>query len=174
MKKTATHRFPVAALLTALLLSAGAGCVSERTEPKTQTARTGGTGPVGEIHLFGFSKALRGSHGLEGVGIQVFASKLGVAHGVPILRGRLEVLMFDRSDSSLNPRIEKPFKVWGFDPAQLNTFRTTTVIGDGYPLELRWNQDRPKSKAITLVARYSSPGKEEVYSTPITISLLAR
>ncbi|MGO8698285.1 MAG: hypothetical protein ACLQVY_11275 [Limisphaerales bacterium] len=136
--------------------------------------RTGGTGPVGEIHLFGFSKALRGPRGIEGLGIQVFASKLGVARGIPILRGRLEVLMFDRVDSSLNPRVEKPFKVWGYDAPQLEAFRITTVIGDGYPLEVRWNQDRPKSKAITLVARYSSPGKEEVYSAPITISLLAR
>ncbi len=82
--------------------------------------------------------------------------------------------MFDRVDSSLNPRVEKPFKVWGYDAPQLEAFRITTVIGDGYPLEVRWNQDRPKSKAITLVARYSSPGKEEVYSAPITISLLAR
>jgi hypothetical protein len=136
--------------------------------------RTGGTGQVGEIHLFGFSKALRGPHGIEGVGIQVFASELDVAHGIPILRGRLEILMFGRSDDSLNPRTEKPLKVWSFDPKQLDAFRTTTVIGEGYPLELKWNEDRPKSKAITLVARYSSPGKEEVFSAPITIPLLVR
>ena len=165
MNKTAAHTFPLAALLPVLLLWAAVSC---------DTVRTGGSGQVGEIHLFGFSKALRGPRGIDGVGIQVFASEPGVAHGIPILRGRLEILLFDRGDSGLNPRIEKPLKVWGFDATQLEAFRTTTVIGEGYPLELRWNEDRPKSKAVTLLARYSSPGKEEIYSTPITIPLLAR
>ena len=173
MSRTAVEKFCLTGFWAALLLWAATGCVSERTEPAARPVRTGGAGPVGEIHLFGFSKALRGPMGLEGVSVQVFASPPGVAHGIPIHRGKLEILMFDHSEN-LNPRLEKPLRVWSFDPAQLDELHATTVIGDGYQLELRWNKDRPKSKAITLVARYSGSGKEEVYSTPITIPLLVR
>lgn len=129
--------------------------------------------PVGEIHLFGLPTALTvaGSSVAGGVGVRVYASETGGSRGIPIHHGRLEVLMFDQSAAGLNPQTEKPLKVWSFQASDLAPFQSATMMGTGYQLELMWDQDRPKGKVFTVVARYRGSGKTDIYSTPTAIAV---
>ncbi len=62
--------------------------------------------PIGEIHLFGLPTALAipGSTLPGGIGVRIYASEAGGAHGLPIKQGRLEVLVFDQAAVGLNPQ----------------------------------------------------------------------
>ncbi len=129
---------------------------------------------IGEIHLFGLPTALTapGSSLPGGVGVRIYASQVGGSQGLPIVKGRLEVLMFNQSATGLNAQTQKPFKVWSLEPTELAAFRVATKIGTCYQLELTWNQDdRPKGKVLTVVARYQSSDNSEIYSNPTTIAL---
>ena len=159
MKKAAAHGFLLVALLPALLLWAAVGCGGAKGAKGSKGAN-GRNGPSrGNSPLrLQQSTARSPRHRRRWhSGLRQQAWRRSWHPHSPRAAGGLDVRP---GDSSLNPRVEKPFKVWGYDAPQLEAFRITTVIGDGYPLELRWNEDRPKSKAITLVARYSSRGKK--------------
>jgi hypothetical protein len=133
----------------------------------------GSSHSVGEIHLFGLPTALTvaGSSVAGGVGVRIYASETGGSRGIPIRRGRLEVLMFDQSAAGLNPQTEKPLKVWSFEAVDLAPFLSATMMGTGYQLELMWDQARPKGKVFTVVARYRGSAKTDIYSTPAAIAV---
>ena len=153
--------------LPALVLALLPGCA----------AFSGGSShPIGEIHLFGLPTALTipGSALPAGVGVRIYASETGGSRGLPVRKGRLEVLLYDQSAERLIPQTQKPLKVWGFQAADLASFRSVTMMGTCYQLELRWDQDRPKGKVFTVVARYRGSDNSEVYSTPATIALTSQ
>jgi hypothetical protein len=129
--------------------------------------------PIGEIHLFGLPTALTlpGSSLPAGVGVRIYASETNGSRGLPVQDGRLDVLLFDQSAVGLNPQTQKPLKVWSFQAADLAVFRSATMVGMCYQLELRWGPDRPKGKVATVVARYSGSDKSEIYSTATSIAL---
>lgn len=131
------------------------------------------SGPIGELHLFGLPTALTvaGSSVAGGAGIKLYASQVGGSKGLPIRRGRLEVLMFDRSAAGLDPQTEKPLKIWTFGSQDLAPFESSTMVGTGYQLELKWDQDRPKGRVFTVVARYRDAGKPDIYSSPAAIAM---
>jgi hypothetical protein len=151
-------------LLPAMLLVLAAGCAS---------MDGGGGKAIGEIHLFGLPTALTvaGSSVPGGVGVRIYAGETGGFRGLPIRRGRLEVLMFDHSAAGLDPQTEQPLKVWSFEAADLAPFESHTMVGTGYQLELRWDQDRPKGKVFTVVARYRGSSKSVIYSAPAAIAV---
>jgi len=128
---------------------------------------------IEEVHLFGLPTALVAPESSlpEGIGVRVYASEAGGSHSLPIQEGRLDVLMFDQSATRLNPQTQKPLKLWSFQAKELAPFHLVTMIGACYQLELRWNQDRPKGRVVTVVARYRGPDNSELYSTPTTIAL---
>ncbi|HWH71398.1 MAG TPA: hypothetical protein VNT26_18630, partial [Candidatus Sulfotelmatobacter sp.] len=95
----------------------------------------------------------------------------GGAQGLPLQQGRLEVLLFDRPAVGLSPKTQQPLKVWSFQPAELAPFRSVTMMGTCYQLELRWDQERPKGTVLTVLARYHKPDGSEIYSMPATIPL---
>ena len=130
-------------------------------------------GPVGEIHLFGLPTALTvaGSSVAGGVGVRIYASEAGGSRGIPIQRGSLEVLMFDQAAAGVDPQTQKPLKTWTFEAAKLAQFQFTTMMGTGYQLELKWDNDRPKGNAFTVVARYRGTDKSEIFSTPAAIAI---
>jgi hypothetical protein len=159
------------ALVSALFLGLGAsGCATKHAPAPAHPS-----GRVEEIHILGLMKGSRGPKGLEGFRLRLYASDAGVARGVPIKNGRIEILMFDRADATvLNPRNEKPIKVWGFDAAELEQYRSSSVIGDGYQFELNWGETRPTGRAITVVAHYVASRKTEIYSAPAGLALSGR
>ena len=151
--------------LPALLLGLLSGCAT--------VDGGGGSKTIGEIHLFGLPTALTvaGSSVPGGVGVRIYASETGGSRPLPIRRGRLEVLMFDRPSAGLNPQTEKPLKAWGFEAGELAPFESTSMVGVGYQLELEWGQDRPNGKVFTVVARYRASGRNYIYSAPAAIAV---
>lgn len=154
------NQFASLYLLLGLLLAGLAGCSSVRTSE------------IAEVHLFGLPSALTlpASSAPVGVGIQIYATDPGGPRGLPIHRGRLEVLMFDQPVANLNPETDKPAKTWSFEPKDLEHFLSTTRMGIGYQLELLWGKDKPKGRSLTVIARYRVTGHPDIYSTSAAIS----
>ena len=164
MSQAASKKCPLLRALSALFLAAAvAGC---------STVGSGG-GAVGEIHLFGVPVALNLNGGTvaNGIGVRIYASARDGSHGIAIQHGSLDILMFDNAAINVNPRLEKPLKVWTFSPAQLEPFQTRTSLGEGYQLALQWGNARPKSSVVTVVARYRGARGGDVYSSPNSVSV---
>jgi len=160
-----SHRQLLIALLAIL-----AGCGSPGG------AGRGSREAVGDIHLFGVPVALNldGNPGPDGLGVRVYASAPGVARGVAIRQGTLEILMFDGAVDVAQLRTTTPVKIWRFDATNLRPFAAETSLGLGYQLALKWEKSPPRGPAATVVARYRSPAGVELYSTANGISIPAR
>ena len=107
-------KFPVG-LVGALLAVLLAGCAG---------GGRGGGGAVAEVHLFGVPVALNldGVPGPDGIGVRIYASGSGVARGIVVRSGVLEVLMFDGAvpasrprSSSVGTRRSRPARVRSID-----------------------------------------------------------
>jgi hypothetical protein len=155
------------AVATLLLLGA-MGCAS--------LGGGGGHDPVGEVHLFGMPVALRpgGRAAPDGIGVTIYASEPGGTRGIIIQKGALDVLMYDGPVAESDLNSAKPLKIWTFDAGQLRGLTGTTFLGEGYQLALKWDQDRPKGKVVTVVARYRAAGRADLYSAPSTISVTGK
>jgi len=126
-----------------------------------------------ELHLFGLPVALNldGKPGPDGIGVRVYASAAGLAKGVPITRGTLEVLMFDGVVGETELRTRSPRHQWSLPAAALKPFASLTSLGTGYQLALRWEQDSPRTPVVTVMARYHSPEGAELQSAANTVSV---
>lgn len=126
-----------------------------------------------ELHLFGLPVALNldGKPGPDGIGVRVYASAAGLAMGVPISRGTLEVLMFDGVVGETELRTKPPRRTWTLPAAALKPFASLTSLGTGYQLALRWEQDSPRTPVVTVMARYHSPEGGELRSAANTVSV---
>jgi hypothetical protein len=159
-----------------LLLAVLAGCVSEVTEAK----KSGGgksvrSGEVGEIHLFGaVAISVNGAAAPAGLGVIIYASPAGGSRGQALHRGKLEIMMYDSAARGLDLRAVKPLKVWTFDAAQLEPFVSESLLGERYQLALAWEESAPKSKVVTVAARYRGPRGVELYSSPSAVSVTAK
>lgn len=133
----------------------------------------GGGGDVSEVHLFGVPVALNldGSPGPDAVGVRIYASGSGIARGVIIRRGVLEVLMFDGAVGQTEVKSRQPLKVWSFGPDALKPLAAGTSLGIGYQLALPWGKDSPRTTVVTVTARYRGPGGMELWSGANTISV---
>jgi hypothetical protein len=126
-----------------------------------------------ELHLFGLPVALNLDEkpGPDGIGVRVYASGAGLAMGVPISRGTLEVLMFDGIVGESGLRTMPPRHTWTLPAAALKPFASLTSLGTGYQLALRWEQDSPRTRVVTVMARYHSPEGGELQSAANTVSV---
>lgn len=154
--------------LSGLVLLAGlvAGCA---------TGRRGGVA-VSELHLFGVPVALDldGRPGPDGLGVRIYASAPGVARGIALRQGVLDVLMFEGALGAGELRVTPPRRVWSFEPASLKPFAAETSLGIGYQLALRWDQAGPRTATVTVIARYRAPDGVELWSTANTVSVTAK
>jgi hypothetical protein len=139
-------------------------------------ATSGGGDPIAEVHLFGVPVALNldGVPGPDGIGVRIYASAPGVARGVEIQRGALEVLMFEGAVGELESRTRQPHKLWSFAGPALKAFEAETALGVGYQLALRWDKNPPRTRFVTVVARYRGAGGAELWSAPNTVSVAAK
>lgn len=152
-----------------MLFGCLAGCVS---------AGRGGSsgGAVGEIHLFGVPVTLTapGKSAPAGIGVRIYASAQGGSRGIPIRKGVLEVLMFDGPVPEGGVATQTPLKIWSFSPEQLRAYTDVSFLGDGYQLALPWEKSVPKSRIITVAARYRNGSGGVLYSAPGAISVSGR
>lgn len=153
-----------AGLCAGLLSAVAAGCATDRG---------GGGGGVSEVHLFGVPVALNldGAPGPDAVGVRIYVSSAGVARGVVIRRGVLEVLLFDGAVGQTEVKGRQPRKVWSFGPDALKPLAADTSLGIGYQLALPWGTEAPRTTVVTVVARYRNPEGLEAWSGANTISV---
>ncbi len=155
----------LACIVALCILGAGCGGAGK--------AARGGRDAVADLHLFGVPVALNldGVPGPDGIGVRIYASGPGVARGVAIRQGTLEVVLLEGVVDAGAVGTTKPLKVWSFDAPALKPLIAETSLGLGYQLALRWGKDRPTDKVVTVVARYRSPAGAVIYSTSNTISV---
>ena len=136
-------------------------------------AARGGRDTVADLHLFGVPVALNldGVPGPDGIGVRIYASGPGIARGVAIRQGTLEVVLFEGVVDAGAIGTTQPLKVWSFDAPALKPLVAETSLGLGYQLALRWGAERPTDTVVTVVARYRSPAGAVIYSTSNTISV---
>ncbi len=176
-RRAAMKRFQSAPLALALAIvvvaGLGSGCAGKSDRPRSRGGGGGGNGIVDEVHLFGVPVALDldGRPGPDGVGVRVYASEGGRAHGVAIRDGHLEILMFDGAFEAPALAGRAPLKVWTFAPKELAPFSADTSLGTGYQLALSWGANRPTGRGVTLLARYVSPDGRALVSSPNSIPL---
>jgi hypothetical protein len=164
-------------LLAGLCVVVPAGCASKSRSPSAAPAKaTSGKGRDGidELHLFGIPVGLNldGIRGADGIGVRVYASSAVKAHGIPIRRGTLEILMFDgmlKSDPGV--RAPEPRHIWKFTAAELKGYTATTSIGTGYQFALRWGDSTPTQDNVSIIARYLAPDGSVISSSSSTIAV---
>lgn len=161
------------ALLGAELCTAGPR--PSETEAAAPVSK-GSRGGIDELHLFTVPVALNLDRepGPDGFEIKVYASSAERAKGVPITKGSLEVVMYDGVVSAGGLEAAKPLHTWTYTAAQLKPFASTSSLGVGYRMAIRWAKDSPKGASITVVVRHLLPKRETIYSSPSVIAVEAR
>lgn len=82
--------------------------------------------------------------------------------------------MFEGAVTDAAVREGKPRRVWKVTPEELKGLGAITSLGLGYPLTLRWGDDRPTGDRITVVARYVAPDGAAIFSAVSSIFLNSR
>lgn len=148
----------------ALALLIAGGCVTGAGSRREALA---------ELHLFGLPVALNldGKPGPDGIGVRIYASAAGLAKGIPITRGTLEVLMFEGVVSDSEMRLKPAHHTWTLPADALQPFVSETSLGTGYQLALKWEQHFPRTPVVTVMARYHSPEGADLRSAANTVSV---
>ena len=132
----------------------------------------GGRGAVDELHLLTIPVAINfdGMPGADGFAVKVYASRREEPKPVAIPSGIVEILMFDGVVSVSDVAKTPPLRTWTFDKAALSERRYRTSIGVGYQFSLRWDEAKPTTERITVLARYRSPDGRMISSLPSSIA----
>jgi hypothetical protein len=146
--------------IACLLLLACVGC---RSISSSQS--------IDQLHLLVTSVALNldGKPGADGVGVRLYASHRGNAAALPITSGTLDILMFEGNLPFEELPQHKPRHTWSYPAAKLKRQLQETSVGTSYRFAALWGEDQPQSERITLVARYTAPGGQPVYSAPSSV-----
>lgn len=133
-------------------------------------------GSPSELHLFAVPAAIRLDNRPvpDGIGVRIYASAQGKAQGIPLKSGRLEIWMYDGTIVPSKLAEAKPLRIWTFSSAELEPFAATTTLGEGYQMALRWDDKVPKSKVVTVVARFRPVRGQDLVSTANTIAVSVR
>lgn len=109
---------------------------------------------------------LDGIPGPDGLQVRVY-----FYHGYKTVAGRgsLELLLFDGCEPQRDLRLARPIQTWSFSRKQLRSFVASSYGLRHYQLALRWSGNKPKSKMVTILARYSQADGKEVYSQPVVV-----
>jgi hypothetical protein len=157
----ASRRF-VALWMGVLLLAACVGC---------RSISSGGAGPINQLHLLVTSVALNldGKPGADGVGVRLYASRRGEAAALPITQGTLDILMFDGNVPLDELSQHQPLHTSTYPAGKLKLQIHETSVGISYRFAALWGEDQPKSERVTVVARYTGPGGQPIYSAPSSV-----
>ena len=162
-RPTATRWFSTAFCAIVCL---AAGCA---TGPGRQSG-------IDALHVFSAPVAidLDGLPGPDGFGLTLYASKAARTKGVPITRGRLEILMFDGVLPADAPTDAQPRRTWTFTTADLKKHAFRSSLGTGYRFTPRWADTPPLGNNITILTRLVSSPQTSVQSAPTTIAVTTK
>ena len=157
----ASRRF-VALWIGVLLLAACVGC---------RSVSSGVGGQINQLHLLVTSVALNldGKPGPDGVGARLYASRRGEAAALPITEGTLEILMFDGNVPLDELSQHQPLHAWTYPAEKLKRQIHETSVGISYRFAALWGDDPPKGDRVTVVARYTGPSGQPIYSAPSSV-----
>jgi hypothetical protein len=129
--------------------------------------------PLSELHVLSMPVALNFDKvpGADGFVVKVYGVSLKQPKTVPIRQGTLEVLMYDGALTGSLTDLT-PVHVWRFTASELKPFEITTSIGTGYNLALKWEQDHPKEKRVTVIARYQAEDGTFLYSARTSLAVV--
>ena len=155
-------------LSLALVLSNAVAATSSSGSPGR-----GGRGGIDELHLLTVPVALNLDRepGLDGFEVRVYGSSADKAKGLAITRGALEILMFDGVVKESGIGSATPLKIWIYAPSELKPFATTSTLGLGYRMALRWGTNTPSYASITVVARHLVPKMDPIYSSSSVVAV---
>src|ERR1051325_11047021 len=154
---------PTGGLLVGVWL--GAGCA-------TDASRARG---INSLDMFVIPVALDVDPppGPDAIGVTVYASAAGMARGLPITSGRMEIQMYDGAFPTGGATNAAPRRVWTFTPPELKRAAIKTSLGHGYRFTLRWYDTPPLQNRVTIVARYVTVRESVIQSAPTTIAVPA-
>ena len=102
-------------------------------------------------------------------GVWCFDNSLGAMSPPTLVRGGIEIVMYDGAVSVGEISSATPLHVWKFPGDQLSQHVGKHIRnGWGYSFQLRWGGDVPTQDRITVVARYLG-GPRPVESAPSSV-----
>lgn len=110
--------------------------------------------------------------GPDGVPVTVYLFRIDEAAPVTLGSGHLDFLLYENrvGNEALS---EKPFFSWTFSASELRGALDRTMIGYCYKLPLSWTVNLPRTRNITLFARYRPVNGNPIYSVPHAIGVKA-
>lgn len=158
-------------LLVSLALLARMQLVAAAVDPDGAAARS--SSRIRELHLFTVPAALNldAQPGPDGFEVRVYASTPDRAKGIPITQGNLQIVMWDGLITASGSMTNQPLHIWTFKPEELKRSASTTSLGVGYRLTLRWDKDIPKKDGFTVAARFVPTKGPPVHSSTSGIPL---
>ena len=87
-------------------------------------------------------------------------------------KGRLDIMLFDGDDSQSDLRSGNPIHTWTFSSDQLKRFLTISYGLQHYQLTLAWGKNMPKSKTVTILARFTEREEKEILSQPVVVPVM--
>jgi hypothetical protein len=106
--------------------------------------------------------------GPDGVFVRVYCYQYHQPKTVTI-NGVLEFMVFEGRLTTSTIDNAQALKVWKFTADELPACAVRSTVGWGYAMQLGWDKDVPKTRRITLVARFISPTGAETFSVPVSI-----
>jgi len=136
----------------------------------------GASEPINQLHLLVTSVALNmdSKPGPDGVGVRIYASHRGGSAALPITKGNLDILLFDDGTPLKDLPSQKPLHTWAYPAGVLKAQMQETSVGTSYRFAALWGEDKPRGDRVTLLARYTPPGGQPVYSAPSSVPLSVR
>lgn len=109
---------------------------------------------------------LDGRPGVDGFPVKLFAFGTS-AKPVELQSGKIELVLYDGVVATPLPDDIEPLIVSSYDPDALSAAASTSSIGVGYNLQIRWTADAE----VTLIARYVEDAERTIFSAPVSLSV---
>ena len=141
--------------------------------PGCRTLAPASKAPIDQLHLLLTSIALNldSKPGPDGVGVRIYASHRGDTTAIPITQGDLDILIFDGEVTLKDLLTQKPLHTSSYPASKLKPHLQITSIGTSYRFATVWGQNKPTGDRVTLIARYTPPKGQPVYSAPGSVPL---
>jgi hypothetical protein len=106
----------------------------------------------------------------DGLQARIMLFRLDVAaNSLKAAGGTVEFYMFEGQPKREQLPTLRPIAVWRFGPQQLPEHLASTMVGPAYEFSLGWGTHVPRTRAVTVYARYLTPGREPVEAPEIVV-----
>lgn len=159
-------------VIAAMALTGCGGSASGKGDPTSAPRTTDSPAQrVDAINLIAPPTAMNldDKPGADGVPLTVYLFSVDESAPLSMRSGVLEFLLFGGRMGGEQLRAATPLRTWTFTAADLQRAQDETLIGRCYKIVLRWGDQAPPTRSITLVARYVPAVGRAMYSSPISI-----